>query len=391
MHKTFKILKLSFLFGLMLNANSGIGQSLKDYNYFLKGTMQYGYVFQTNKFIRGLNPEKESINSVRTAALRLGVQTKGEKYWENEFNKPQYGLQLQVVDFGEPDFVGTPIVVSWFFTAPFVKKNKVLFGYDVGLGAAFNWKPFNPITNNTNISIGARESFYFDLGLFYNYQISKKLGIETGLNLSHYSSGALKMPNLGFNTVAPKLGVNYKLYNTEPEFFKYEKKPFRGVEMEASVFGGAKNVIFDSINIDLIQKYEGVNFPVFGISTSINKRLNYKSKIGLGATLDYNGAIDAQIAVSNNEVDIVPTSFTDKLQLSIYPSYALTAGSFTAIIQPSFYIARKPIKNQTAFFYQRLGIRYNFKNNIFLGFNLRAYDYHVSDFIEWNIGYNLIK
>ncbi len=119
--------------------------------------------------------------------------------------------------------------------------------------------------------------------------------------------------------------------------------------------------------------------------------MNYKSAIGAGFTLEYNSAIDAQISVNQNEIEISPTKFQEKLQLSLYPSYQITAGHFTAIFQPSFYIYRKKLEGQTAFFYQRLGIRYTMKNKYFVGFNLRAYDYHISDFIEWNIGYKLFK
>ncbi len=167
--------------------------------------------------------------------MRLGVQTSGEKYWENEYNKPQYDFQPKIVNFGEPNFIGTPIVVSGFFTAPFIKKNKLTFGYDVGLGAAFNWKPFNPINNNQNLSIGARQSFYFDLELILGYNILYRLSMEAGLNLSHYSNGSLKLPNLGINIIAPKFSMYYK-FKAEKKKSKIERKSYKGIEYNFSVF-----------------------------------------------------------------------------------------------------------------------------------------------------------
>ncbi len=201
-------MKIYFTSFIILFAFLCFGQDEKtEYNYFIKTSYQSGYVFQTNYFLKGDNPEKEKINSMKSLSVRVGLQTFGKKYWEDQYDNPQYGFQFKIVDFGEPDFIGTPIVVSGFFTAPLLKTERLTFAYDVGLGAAFNWKPFNPISNNQNLSIGARQSFYFDLGFILAYDISKRFTVETGLNLSHYSNGALKLPNYGINIVAPKLGT----------------------------------------------------------------------------------------------------------------------------------------------------------------------------------------
>ena len=59
------------------------------------------------------------------------------------------------------------------------------------------------------------------------------------------------------------------------------------------------------------------------------------------------------------------------------------------ILQPAFYIYRKEMKNQTPVFHQRIGLKYHFTKNLFAGITLRDYDFHVSDFIEWNIGYRI--
>jgi hypothetical protein len=153
------------------------------------------------------------------------------------------------------------------------------------------------------------------------------------------------------------------------------------------VFGGVKNVIFDSVNVDLITKYEGVYFPVYGMSFNVSRQVVYKSKLGLGFTTTVDHSIDAQIAIDENDLEIQKTSYIGKFELSVFPSYELIVGPVSAIIQPSFYLFRNKAIAQKSKTYQRLGIRYHFKSNLFIGMNLRAYDYHVSDFMEWNIGF----
>ena len=376
---------LAFLFTLFFHLN---GMTQK--KFYLEGTYQYGYVFPTNPFLKGINPELEKINKYQTGNLRFGVQTDTSKLWYNLYKQPSYGLKLYVASFFEPDFIGTPIAVSGFFNAPFIKKERFEFGYDFALGAAFNWKPFNPVSNNTNIAIGARQSFYVELGLHLKQKITTHIDLTEGISLTHFSNGALKEPNYGINTLAPKLALRYNFYDETVKKSKFLKPKFiKNNQIDVYVFGGVKNVIFDSINIDLITKYEGVYFPVYGVSFNIGRQVGHKSKFGLGFTSTVDHSIDAQIAIDENDIEIQKTSYTGKFQMSIYPSYELIIGPVSAIIQPSFYIYRNKALAHKSKTYQRLGIRYRFKSNLFIGMNLRAYDYHVSDFMEWNIGYTL--
>jgi hypothetical protein len=166
---------------------------------------------------------------------------------------------------------------------------------------------------------------------------------------------------------------------------KYQKEN----EWLFSLFGGVKNVVFDSVNIDILEKYEGAFFPVFGITTTYNRQLSYKSKLGIGFAINYNGSINAQIAVDNNELEEVKGPFMDKLQISIFPSYELVVNKISLILQPAFYLYRKKIKNQSPVFHQRIGLKYHFTDRLFAGITLRDYAFHVSDFIEWNIGYRI--
>jgi hypothetical protein len=148
-------------------------------------------------------------------------------------------------------------------------------------------------------------------------------------------------------------------------------------------------VIFDSVNIDIIEKYEGILFPVFGISTAYNRQISYTSKIGFGMTFSYDGSVNTQIAIEENELDPVDGPLTDKLQLSIYPSYELVVNKVSLVIQPAVYLYRKRIKNQSPAFHQRIGLKYHITDKVFVGITLRDYAFHVSDFIEWTIGYRI--
>jgi len=350
---------------------------------------QNGYVFATNDFIKGINGENNRINAFQAFTLKFSKQTTGINKWEQLFKYPSYGIGIYLADFHNPEEIGTPIALYGFFNAPFKRWNKLTFNYELGFGATFNWKSFNPITNQYNIAIGAGQSFFIDAGLNLEYRLNKKMDVATGFSFTHFSNGALKKPNKGINNLGPKISFKYNL-NDRPVFIKNNLSNYIGEkEWLISAFGGVKNVIFDNANIDIIEKYEGLNFPVFGVSTVFNKQVSYKSKFGIGMSFSYNGTLDAQVAVENNQLEPVESAFSNKIQISIFPSYELIINKVSLIVQPSFYLFRKKIKNQTPVFYQKIGIKYHLSNNLFAGITLRDYSFHVSDFIEWNIGYRI--
>ncbi len=163
----------------------------------------------------------------------------------------------------------------------------------------------------------------------------------------------------------------------------------RSREWLISTFVGAKNVIFDSVQIDIYEKYEGLTFPVWGISTLYNRQVSYRSEIGVGMTFSYDGSINAQVGVEAGELDPVDRPFYENLELSIYPSYELVINRVSLVIQPAFYLYRKKLKNQSPVFHQRIGLKYYISNNTFVGITLRDYAFHVSDFVEWTVGFRM--
>jgi hypothetical protein len=350
---------------------------------------QNGYVFATNDFLRGNNVEAEKINAFQAFSLKYSKQTTGKHQWEQKFNYPNWGIGIYIADFYNPEEIGNPIALFGYFNAPFIRWDKLSFNYEIGFGATFNWKSFNPISNQYNVAIGAGESFLIDAGLNLSYPIFKHFDLIAGFSFTHFSNGAIKKPNYGINTLAPKLSLKYNIdQNISFEQHSYPKfKPED--EFLISVFGGVKNVVYDSLNIDLAEKYEGIFFGVFGISATYNKQISFKSKIGLGMTFSYDGSLDAQLAIEDGDLEQVNGPIGNKLQVSIYPSYELVVNKLSLILQPAFYLYRKKLKNQSPTFHQRIGLKYHFTKNLFIGITLRDYAFHVSDYIEWNVGYRI--
>ncbi|MFB6318992.1 acyloxyacyl hydrolase [Saccharicrinis sp. FJH54] len=389
------IYTLFFLFCVVVAMAQTDSTQIKKHNFLNYSSLQFmyqnGHVFATNDFFRGTNTEAEKITAYQAFAIKLATQTTGDKLWQQIFNYPYWGAGIYTADFYNPEEIGNPIAIYGFFNAPFHRWENLTFNYEIGFGATFNWKSFNPVTNQYNVAIGAGESFLLDAGMNLEYYLTDKIALNAGFSLTHFSNGGMKKPNFGLNTIAPRVSLKYDLHE-KPEFIHREVPDFSPEsEWLISFYGGAKNVVFDNVDIDILEKYEGVFFPEFGFSLDYNRRISYKSKIGAGMSFSYDGSIASQVAVNNNELEAVDGPFTDKLMISIYPSYELVANRISLVLQPSFYLYRKHIDTLTPVFHQKVGLKYYLTDKVFAGIKLRAYKFHVSDFVEWNIGYRFYR
>lgn len=345
-----------------------------------------GPVASTNVFVRGSNQNSVLINDFQALNIKLSTQTTGETLQEQIFNAPLWGVGFKILDFENINEIGIPMALYGFVDIPLLRKERFSVNAELGFGLSFNWHSFNPITNQYNIAIGLGEAFMSDAGLSLNYQLTNHFDLLAGLIFSHYSNGAIKLPNFGINAYAPKIGIKYN-FNERPEFVKYKVPKYKPhSEWVLSGFAAMKNIIFDSVNIEINEKYEGVFFPVYGFSALYNWQVSHISKFGIGATFNYNGAVNAQVAVENNELEDVDGPFSDKLQLSIYPSYSLCIDKISIVLQPAFYVYRKNFKNQSPVFHQRISLNYQITDKIFAGITLRDYSMHA-DFVEWTVGY----
>ncbi|HLN74084.1 MAG TPA: acyloxyacyl hydrolase [Prolixibacteraceae bacterium] len=359
-------------------------------NLIYAGYVQYGKVLATNPYLRQANAPDDK--NIEYAALSFQVlkQTAGNQLWEQSYGLPTYGVGIYSARFPDNKGFGTPIALYGIFKAPFKRWNKCSLNYEAGFGFTFNWEAFNPSENNYNISLGATESVFIDLGANLNFELSRHFDLGLGYSFTHFSNGALKSPNFGLNTFSPKVSLEYRINRVNMKESKHAIPAYiKNTTVDFSVFGGAKNVLYKMNDVDTIQKYKGVYYPVYGFTTVLNRQVNYKSKLGVGMCLSYDGSFNSSVFIENGSPESKEGFQGNKLSLSVFPSYELVINKLSMVIQPGFYVLRKHSTNKEPATYQRLGLHYQLNKHLFAGVNLRAYNYHVSDFLEWTLGYQL--
>ena len=359
-------------------------------NFSFSAAAQYGRVLATNPYLKTANAPGDKYIEFEAVSFQILRQTTGDDLWERDFGYPSYGLGIYSARFIDNNDFGAPIAVYGVFKGPFKRWNKFSFNYESGFGLTFNWHSFNPSQNDYNPSLGAKESVFIDLGINLTYELSRHFDLGLGYSFTHFSNGALKSPNMGLNTFSPKVSLSYTINRVNHPLAK-PTLPFyiRKTSIDFLVFGGVKNVIYPGSDVDTITKYKGVYYPVFGVMTVINRRINNKSKLGIGMTLGYDGSDNSAIFVDKGKLEPSEGFHANRLSVSIFPSYELVINKLSVVIQPGFYIIRKQSVNRKPMAYQRLALHYQLNKNLFAGIGLHAYNYHVSDFIEWTMGYRL--
>jgi len=353
---------LRFAFCLSLLSIIAIGKasgekvdSLKiQKNFVLAGYAQYGKVIATNPYLRQANELGDKKIEFEALSFQLLKQTNGDKFWEQNYGFPAYGIGVYSATFPDNKSFGTPIAFYVVFKAPFKRWNKISLNYEVGFGFAFNWDAFNPSEKDYNVSMGASESVFIDLGTSLNYEISPHFDLGFGYSFSHFSNGAMKSPNQGLNTFSPKISLEYRLNRFSPRMSILPAVPFiKNTSVDFSIFGGVKNVIYKGNNVDSITKYKGVFYPIYGFTTVLNRQIDYKSKLGIGMSLSYDGSYNSTVFVDNGELEPTEGFHDNKLSLSIFPSYKLVINKLSVVVQPGFYVLRKHSANKEPSTYQR--------------------------------------
>lgn len=352
----------------------------------LFASYQQGKVLLTNDFVRGNNIKHIPINSFRAESLQLLRQTTGESLWEQLYKFPRYGFGIYSAQFIQSSEIGKPIAVYGVLGIPLLRLKKLSLCADFGLGLTFNWESFGE--DKYNIALGAEETVYINAGPSLEYSFENGFIVDLGASFTHFSNGALKKPNFGINTFAPKVSLGYNFNRPKNPFIYQEVPEFQTKsEIITSFFTGWENVLYKGNDVDSVTKNKGVYYSTFGLSATYNRQVSYKSKIGVGLMVGYMGAVNSSISVVNGKLEDKDASFKEGFELSIFPSYELVINKLSLLIQPGFYLYRTKYVNRTPALYQRVGIKYDVQKDLSFGINLRAYSYYISDFIEWTVAY----
>ena len=267
--------------------------------------------------------------------------------------------------------------------------NRFSLNYFLWAGLTGNWNHYDPARNNFNTTLAGDFTAHIDAGLQLNYEISSHFEAGIGGAFTHFSNGAMKIPNFGINMLAPRVSITYipdaieqkKIKRTIPKYLK-------NTYLDIAIYGGEKELPYPECDLDTAHNFFGFQYPQFGLTAVLNRNLSYVLTLGLGLHLGYDSSKNARYRLENGQT--VPNlSFrTENLNLGIIPSMELNFDKVAFVLQPCFTL----VKHETTFkkptFFGKFGLKYVLWDNLYAGVQLHTFKLHA-DFIEFSLGYRL--
>lgn len=394
-----------FLLALSLTISAADTTKVKKTKYrSLRLYAQAGKVLQTNDFLKGENASGEPVDYYRSISLQYGFETEGKKLWQQLYGYPTWGFGFYAVNFFNEDELGTPSAIYAYINAPIIKRFKRWsINYEVGFGLTYDWKKFDQETNFYQYAIGSSNTVFIDAGLVADIMLGKRFNLTAGFSFTHFSNGATRVPNLGINLVAPRVGLKY-MFKDRPEFIVQEVPEYQDDWEYVVLLAGSSKQLGYKVIKGTDTSYLAETYGVFTLSTGINRQISHKVKFGIGADIGLDGSYNSYITYDTAlNATRMNAGNGSKLAVGMYGSFELVVNRLSVVIQPGWYLYREDWaipegdapagvsypRRKPGGSYQRIGLKYHIFENVFAGINVRAYDFSIADYIEWNIGYRL--
>lgn len=311
-------------------------------------------------------------------------RTIGNRPWQEHYGFPSHGISLFYNYTGNPAAFGTFTSLGYSLRLPLdkfkvIESKKELNGFSIrnmhdiilGIGPGYSTKIWDLRENHQAPVLGS----HINVALSIQYQVkiplSSKVNLASGLRITHFSNGAFQIPNLGANNVSIYVGCTFH-HSGLPQAFT--------ANVPEQKFKKSTSTLAFSFGMKEIQPPLGKKYETFTLSFLQDRRVTYKSSLGLGLDAFYNTSLKPLMERYKNET---PTTIK-VMQLGALLSYSLHFNLVELKIQQGFYL--KDNWKNDGVLYHRFGLRYRFSNHCFAQLMLKTH-FAKADYGEVGLGY----
>lgn len=212
----------------------------------------------------------------------LVIKSDGAKYWHEAYHFPETHIRAIYANYGNNEILGSSYSLLAELHNTRSIGNSWALTWNIGYGFSVFNKPYDAINNPENLVIGARILATPAIGLSLDKQFGDFTYSLTA-NYRHSSNGHFRVPNIGANVMLIGLGVKFHqdvIAAIPKDSVDVEKK------LRYHIGGGVG-----------LHEIEGTIFPADGPLYSVYysrfqavKRLNYKSSLHMGVTMNWSEA-----------------------------------------------------------------------------------------------------
>ena len=291
----------------------------------------------------------------------------GSKQWHEQCGFPYVGGTLFGGSVGNNEILGTYWGGYGFIEFPFVKTRHYEFLGKMGSGLGYTAKVFDEIDNPKNVAMSTHVNALICIGL-KSHIMFKQNKITVGLDMTHFSNGSFKVPNLGVNLPYVSLGYARTVQRLERDSIVLQNRvPFRKWLFGITAIGSVKEMFPTGRK----------KYPVYALSAGF--RYFSRPKVGFETSFD----LISKQAIFAYRPEIEKDQW-DIVQMGAYIGYLLPLDQLHFALGMGVYLKDK--YQPEDFMYHRIGLRYYFTNGIHTQVVLKSH-WARADYVEWGIGY----
>jgi len=298
------------------------------------------------------------------------IQPKGKKAWHQAYRNPVFGVTGFIGSVGNHEVLGNYYSAFAFINFPFIKTKRYTLSAKLGCGLGYGTKFYkknypDDSSSILNVAVSTPVNAHISLALENRFVFGNH-SVNASIDMTHFSNGAIKVPNLGLNLPFISLGYGYRIKRSQDTVFDH------GLFQKYWEFGA-----IGIISAKEVFPTGGKKYPVFGIN--LMARRYFRRKTGMEVSFD----IISKQAIFQYHAD-VPKTQAEIIQLGLFVGYILPFDNFHILGGMGVYLRDKYFPEDRM--YHRVGMRYVFDNGLNINFVLKTH-WARADYVEYGIGY----
>jgi hypothetical protein len=151
--------------------------------------------------------------TVTAGFSRSTAQAATRKPWHALYGYPEYGFEVYYADLGNARQLGRQLALNAMIQLPvaWLSSERINTHSVWGIGLGYNTVVWDMNTNRKAIALSSPFNVCLTAGYEVDFKFHSYLTPFASLRMTHFSNGALRLPNLGTNNLSAAIGVRYRL------------------------------------------------------------------------------------------------------------------------------------------------------------------------------------
>jgi hypothetical protein len=296
--------------------------------------------------------------------------------WSKSYKNPFIGMTIYGSTLGNKAILGFGAGSYAFIEFPMSRKDrKNCLTAKLSAGLGYVSKIFSQSQNPKNVATSSHLNALLCLGLQGRWQFHPNHCLIYSMDMTHFSNGSSKVPNLGLNMPFLGLGYGYTFAHQKVSYCApktFQKTPF---------FSNWKLTLVGIASFKEMFPTGGKVYPVYALNSFVSKQ--FKSKVGMEFGLDF---ISKQSLF--NYKPYIPKTQWSIFQMGTYAAYVLPLNKLRFVLGMGVYLKDRYDSDDEI--YHRVGMRYYCSNGLELNLVLKSH-WAKADYVEYGIGYTFGK